>query len=134
RATCSIARVLVEIAGKRPLLLWLDDPAELSAETLALFAALPRLAPSLRMMVVTTARPEALGNPAAIAGVRALRSAFETEFLAVPPLDSLTTSAMVRAAHPIDSALALQIALDSGGIPFDALERLFALAKRGRLE
>ena len=133
RATSSIARVLFEIAGKLPLLLWLDDPAELSPETLSLFAALPSLAPCLRMMVVTTARPEALGNAAAIASVRALRSTFETEFLAVPPLDSLTTSAMLRAAHPIDSALALQIALDSQGIPFEALERLFALAKRGRV-
>jgi hypothetical protein len=84
-------------------------------------------------MVVTTACPEELGKSTAVASIHALRTSLETEFLAVPPLDSLTTSAMLRASHPIDSALALQIALDSGGIPLDALERLFALAKRGRV-
>jgi serine/threonine protein kinase len=128
-----LLRVLAEVAGTRPLLLWLDDPSELSPETLSMLAALPRHAPSLRVMVVTTARPELLGKPAALATVRALRASLDTEFLAVPPLDSLTTSAMLRAAHPIDSALALSIALDSGGIPLDALERLVALAKRGRV-
>jgi eukaryotic-like serine/threonine-protein kinase len=133
RTGLSILRVLVEIAGTRPLLLWLDDPAELSAETLAMLAALPRHAPALRLMVVTTARPEALGKSSAVACVRSLRASLETEFVPVPPLDSLTTSAMLRAAHSIDSALALRIALDSGGVPLDALERLFALAKRGRV-
>jgi hypothetical protein len=133
RTGLSILRVLVEIAGTRPLLLWLDDPAELCAETLSMLAALPRHAPTSRIMVVTTARPEALGKPSAVACVRSLRASLETEFVAVPPLDSLTTSAMLRAAHAIDSALALQIALDSGGVPLDALERLFALARRGRV-
>jgi eukaryotic-like serine/threonine-protein kinase len=133
RTGLSILRVLVEIAGTRPLLLWLDDPAELCVETLAMLAALPRHAPTLRLMVVTTARPEALGKASAVACVRSLRGSLETEFLPVPPLDSLTTSALLRAAHPIDSALALQIALDSGGVPLDALDRLFALAKRGRI-
>jgi hypothetical protein len=125
--------VLVELAGSRPLLLWLDDPSQLCPETLSVLAALPRQAPSLRVMVVTTACPEELGKSTAVASIHALRTSLETEFLAVPPLDSLTTSAMLRASHPIDSALALQIALDSGGIPLDALERLFALAKRGRV-
>ncbi len=133
QAGLAILRVLVEIAGTRPLLLWLDDPSELCPETLSMLAALPRHAPSLRVMVVTTARPEALGKPSALAAVHALRASLDTEFLAVPPLDSLTTSAMLRAAHPIDSALALSIALDSAGIPLDALERLFTLAKRGRV-
>jgi hypothetical protein len=133
RTGLSILRVLVQIAGTRPLLLWLDDPAELSAETLSMLAALPRHAPSFRIMVMTTARPEELSKSAAVASIHAFRASLETEFLAVPPLDSLTTSAMLRASHPIDSALALQIALDSGGIPLDALERLFTLAKRGRV-
>jgi serine/threonine protein kinase len=133
RTGLAVLRVLAEIAGEQPLLLWLDDPGELSSETLSMLAALPRHAPSLRIMVVTTASPEALGRPAAVASVRTLRAYLDTEFLPVPALDSLTTSAMLRAAHPIDSALALQIALDSGGIPLDALERLFTLAKRGRI-
>jgi serine/threonine protein kinase len=133
RTGAAILRVLSEIAGTRPLLLWLDDPAEFCSETLAMFAALPRQAPCLKLMVVTTARAEALAEPAALASVRALRATLETDFANVPPLDSLTTSAMLRAAHPIDSALALQIALDSAGIPLAALERLYALAKRDRL-
>ena len=133
RTGAAILRVLAQIAGTRPLLLWLDDPTNLCPETLAMFAALPRHAPSLRLMVVTTARPDALAKPTALASVRALRASLETHFTSVSPLDSLTTSAMLRAAHPIDSALALQIALDSAGIPLSALERLYALAKRGRL-
>jgi serine/threonine protein kinase len=133
KTAASILRVLVELAGSRPLLLWLDDPSQLCPETLSVLAALPRQAPSLRVMVVTTACPEELGKSTVVASIHALRTSLETEFLAVPPLDSLTTSAMLRASHPIDSALALQIALDSGGIPLDALERLFALAKRGRV-
>jgi hypothetical protein len=133
RTSASILRVLVEIAGTRPLLLWLDDPTEFCPETLTMLAMLEQHAPELKVMVVTTARPESLAKPSALASVRALRASLETDFAPVPTLDSLTTSALVRAAHPIDSALALQIALDSGGVPFDALERLYALAKRGRL-
>jgi serine/threonine protein kinase len=133
RAGAAILRVLVEIAGRLPLLLWLDDPRDLCAETLAMFAALPQHAPDLKLMVVTTSRPEALAEPATLASVRTLRSTLETVFANVPALDSLTTSAMLRAAHPIDSALALSIALDSAGVPLAALERLYALAKRGRV-
>ena len=133
RTALCLLRVLQEMAGNRPLVLWLDDPTELCSETLTMLGALPRHAPALKILVVTTARPETLGKPAATTTVRALRASLETEFLAVPSLDSLTTSAMLRATHPIDSALALQIALDSEGIPLDALSRLFALAKRGRV-
>ena len=126
-------RVLDEMAGQRPLVLSLEDPTELSPETLAMLGALPRSAPGLRVVVLLTARPETLGRPAATSAIRAIRASLETEFITVPTLDSLTTSAMLRASHPIDSALALQIALESGGVPLDALTRLFALAKRGRV-
>jgi eukaryotic-like serine/threonine-protein kinase len=124
---------LQDLAGQRPLVLWLDDISRLTSPTLAVLASLARAEPAPRVFVIATARPETLGQSAANDVVCLLLGAMRTEFLRVSPLDSLSTSAMLRAALPIDPALALQIALESGGVPLMALGKLHALARKGKV-
>lgn len=127
------ARVLAAIAAERVLVLWLDDLTELGVETLALLRALPVLAPALRVLVLTTARPETLAGGAAECAREALASAFELETLPVAPLEERSAAAMLRAAHPLSPELALELARASRGVPLDALQRLHALAREGKL-
>lgn len=122
------ARVLSAIAGDRVIVLWLDDPSELGAETLALLGALPHLAPALRVLLLTTARPATPSQEPAAAAIRALSIAFEVSTLPIGPLEEDATAAMLRAAHPIAAELSLELARASGGVPLDALQRLHALA------
>jgi hypothetical protein len=83
--------------------------------------------------VVATIRPEMLAQRVVADAIGILQTSLHAELMRVPALDSLTTSAMLRAALPISPALALQIALESGGVPLDALMRLHGLARRGRV-
>jgi hypothetical protein len=129
----ALLRVLYELADGRPLLLWLDNLTHVSHLTRTLLTALPRKEPSLRLLIVTTVRPECLRDPTVADAIGALQASLRTNMVRVPALDSLTTSAMLRAALPIDPALALQIALDSGGVPLDGLQRLYAFARRCRV-
>ena len=125
--------MLSAIAGDRVIVLWLDDLSELGVETLALLGALPHLAPTLRVLLLTTARPETPSEATAAASIRALSLAFELSSLPIGPLEEHATAAMLRAAHPIAPELSLELARASGGVPLDALQCLHALAHAGKL-
>jgi hypothetical protein len=129
----SFARVLSVIADGRTLVLWLDELCELRAETVDLLAALPRLAPTLRVLLLLTSRPEALDDVGPASALRTLAEGFEFTTLHVPPLDVPVAAAMLRAAHPIEPELALALARESGGVPLAGLQRLHALALAGKL-
>jgi hypothetical protein len=126
------ARVLSVIADDRTLVLWLDELCELRAETVELLAALPRLAPALRVLLLLTARPGALDEVGSASALRRLASGFEFSTLHVTPLDVPVAAAMLQAAHPIEPELALELARESGGVPLSGLQRLHALARAGK--
>lgn len=125
-------RLLYQLVAPQPLVLWLDDPAHLRQETLAWLSALPDAQPPLRVLVVATLRAEA-PSARTLEAVRVLRDRLHAAMLQVGPLDTLTTSALVSAALPIDASVALKLALQSAGNPLNALERLHSLAGQGRI-
>jgi eukaryotic-like serine/threonine-protein kinase len=125
-----LIRVLGAVARGRPLLLWLDDLAAITPVAWSVLLRAPELDPRLRFVLATTSRAEALEEPALGRTARALDAALPTEYVRVPPLDPLTTAELIRAAHPIEPALALKLALESDGIPLAALTRLYAVATR----
>jgi hypothetical protein len=126
-----LARVLSVIANERVLVLWLDELTELGAPTRALLGALPELAPALRVMLLTTARPDTLDGTAS--SFRALAPAFELSILPVTPLEEEAAAVMLRATHPVNPELARELARASGGVPLEALQRLHGLARQGKL-
>jgi hypothetical protein len=128
-----LQRVVHQLAGRHCLVLWLDDLATLSAETLAWLEALPEQRPGLRMLIVGTFRPDTLSVPKTARAVQLLRDKLQATTLQVGALDTVTTSALVSAALSVEPGEALRLALQSGGNPLDALERLCALAASGRL-
>ena len=128
-----LLRVFAALSQGRPLVVWLDDIAAITSETWATFAKARELAPELGLLLVLTARDEALGAPAIQRALRELERCCPVESLAVPPLDLPATTALLGAAHPLDPALAREVARESEGIPLAALSRLHALARRGRL-
>jgi hypothetical protein len=130
-AACA-ARVLSAIAADRTLVLWLDELCEFRAETVEVLAALPRLAPNLRVLLLMTARPESLADTAAASALRRLASAFELSTLHVAPLEASAAAAMLQAAHPIEPQRALELARESEGVPLEALQRLHALVRAGK--
>jgi len=128
----AIHRLVHQLAGRHPLVLWLDDPTHLRSESIEFIAGLPVREPALRVLVVATLRADSAISPAGARAVQALREGLRASTLQVGSLDTLTTAALVSAALPVDPSVALKIALQSAGNPLDALERLHALAGHGR--
>jgi serine/threonine protein kinase/DNA-binding NarL/FixJ family response regulator len=128
----AIHRLVHQLAGRHPILLWIDDLTHLRSESIDFMAALPKREPALRVLIVATLRPDSAISPAGARAVQALRDGLRASTLQVGPLDTLTTAALVSAALPVDPSLALKLALQSAGNPLDALERLHALAGHGR--
>jgi DNA-binding CsgD family transcriptional regulator len=128
-----LQRVVQQLAGRHCLVLWLDDLTSLSAETLAWLEALPEQRPGLRMLIIATLKPEALAVPKTARAVQLLRDHLHATTLQVGALDTVTTSALVSAALSVEASVALKLALQSGGNPLDALERLCSLAASGRV-
>jgi serine/threonine protein kinase len=126
-----LVRVLAALAGARPLVIWLDDLAALAPESWAALVRAPQDAPALSFLLVGTARAEGLAEPRVARSLRSLKLALPTEFMRVTPLDARETSALLRAAHPIDQRLAAEISAESAGIPLEALARLYAAARAG---
>jgi hypothetical protein len=131
RSVPALLRVLHAVSEGRPILLWLDDPKHVGAATRALLRQVAHNEPALSMVVITTVQPEAFRDSTVADMIGTLRASLPTRLMRVPALDSLTMSAMLQAALPMDPALALRIALDSDGVPLDGLRRLYTFVRRG---
>jgi eukaryotic-like serine/threonine-protein kinase len=130
-----IRRVFERIGKQRPILLWMDDIHHASANTIEGLLALHRDTPRLGLLVVATARSEAVAaDPTATALInRALRE-LPSERLEVTPLTPQHTHALLREALPLDDAAVVEAAARSKGNPLFALQLLHAWAGGGHLE
>jgi serine/threonine protein kinase/DNA-binding NarL/FixJ family response regulator len=128
----AIHRIVHQLTGRHPLVLWIDEPSHLRSESIDFIAGLPVREPALRVLVVATMRADSAMSATGARAVHALREGLRASTLQVGALDTLTTAALVTAALPVDPSVALKIALQSAGNPLDALERLHALAGHGR--
>ena len=130
-----IRRVLERIGRDRPILLWLDDFHHAPPNTYDGLSKIRREAKALRMLVIATARLEALvGDPLVERRLEALRRTFGGPRLPLSPLDVADTHALLRSALPLDDRALHEAEARSKGNPLFALQLLHMWAATGGLE
>jgi tetratricopeptide (TPR) repeat protein len=127
--------VLKRIAGKRPLLFWLDDLHVAPQSTFEALAGLHEEETSRRIVWVATVRSEdvQLETPAAEL-LRELTARLNGEVIEINPLGPESTAALLRASLPLDEEAVAEATKRSRGNPLFALQQLHAWALGGSLE
>ncbi|GAC1394034.1 MAG: hypothetical protein NVSMB47_02400 [Polyangiales bacterium] len=130
-----IKRVLERIGRDRPILMWLDDFHNAPPNTYEGLIKIRRESPTLRMLLIVTARHEALvGDPQIERRLEVLRRTFGGPKLPLAPLDVADTQALLRSALPLDERALREAEERSKGNPLFALQLLHAWAANGGLE
>jgi eukaryotic-like serine/threonine-protein kinase len=131
----AVARRLLErIGADRPIMIWFDDLHFTSANTFETLGRLKREAPKLRLLIIATARSEALETDLdAAVRMEALRADWGGRVLDLQPLGAEETEVLLRATLPLrENAVAAAVA-QSRGNPLFALQLLHAWAGGGYL-
>jgi serine/threonine protein kinase/tetratricopeptide (TPR) repeat protein len=131
----TIRRVLEKVGERRPLLLWLDDLHLASERAFELLSKLRQDAPLLRILMVATARSEALAVDAnALARLEALRHLYSGRVIELRPLSPGDTEMLLRSSLPLEAAAVKRATARSRGNPLFALQLLHAWAASNRLQ
>ena len=126
-----IKRVLEKIGRERPILLWLDDLHHAPPSTADALAKIRRDSANLRLMIIASARDEALvADPAIERWVESLRHAFGGPRMNILPLDRSDTHTLLRMSLPVDDFTIQEAESRSNGNPLFALQILHAWAAR----
>jgi len=127
--------VMRKLAGKRPLLLWLDDLHHAGQATFEGLLKMHENETDQRMVLIATVREEDvhLGTPAA-ERLRHLRERLDGVVVDVPPLGPETTCELLQRSLPLDEEAVQEAARRSRGNPLFALQQLHAWALGGNLE
>jgi tetratricopeptide (TPR) repeat protein len=129
-----IKKVLERISRDRPVLMCLDDLHHASPNTFEVLSRLRRDAPDLPLLVVATARNEALATDLdAALRMEAMRAAWNGKVIDLKPLGTDDTEALLRTALPLDDAAVKRAVEQSRGNPLFALQLLYAWAGGGYL-
>ncbi|EYF05378.1 serine/threonine-protein kinase [Chondromyces apiculatus] len=129
-----IRKTLERVGRDRPVLIWLDDLHYASQSTFDSLMTLHRDSPMLGLMVVATARSEAVEtDPAAAARLEEILKGWSGERLDVAPLNAAQMNTLLRETLPLDEAAAEAAATRSKGNPLFALQLLHAWAGGGHL-
>jgi len=127
-------RVLERLAADRPLLVWFDDLHLTSTNTFEMLSRLRRDVPSLRLMIVATARSESLETDLdAAVRMEALRSEWSGHVIELSPLGSEDTEVLLQSTLPLKDAAVQSVVAQSRGNPLFALQLLHAWAGGGYL-
>lgn len=130
-----IRRVLERIGRERPILLWLDDVHHAPPATFEGLVRIIREVPKLRLLVVATARQEALvGDRGIDRRLDAMRRALGGPRIKLGALEPAETHALLRSALPLDDRALHEAQTRSKGNPLFALQLLHAWAATGGLE
>jgi serine/threonine protein kinase len=130
-----IRKTLEHIGEHRPILLWMDDLHLASPTTFEGLRVLEREAQRLGMLVVATARDEAVEtDPNASRMLDDILRAYGGEVMRVSPLDESQTFALLRETLPLDDAAATEAAARAKGNPLFALQLLYAWAQGGHFQ
>lgn len=130
-----IVKTLERIGKEKPILLWMDDLHHAGPATFEGLSRVHREAKGLRILVVATARSEAVeADPAANAALENALKEWNGERMDVQPLSPAQTHALLRETLPLDDAAVAEAALRSKGNPLFALQLLHAWAMGGHLE
>lgn len=130
-----VARKMLERIGEqKPILIWFDDLHLTSANTFDMLARLHRDAPKLRMLIVATARSEALETDLdAALRMEAMRAEWKGKVFDLIPLGANETQALLRATLPLHDDAVVAATMQSRGNPLFALQLLHAWAGGGYL-
>jgi serine/threonine protein kinase/tetratricopeptide (TPR) repeat protein len=129
-----IRRVLEKIGHDRPIMIWFDDLHWSSANTFEMLARLRREMPRVRLMLVATARSEALETDLdAALRMEAMRSDWSGKVIELKPLATDETEALLRATLPLNDSAVHSALAQSRGNPLFALQLLHAWAGGGYL-
>ena len=130
-----IRHVLERIAATgRPLMLWLDDLHLASANAFAGLAALHRETQSLPMLMLATAREEALmADATASTRLTSLSATIPSTTLILPRLPESETRELLRASLPLAPEAETAAMERSQGNPLFALQLVHAWASGGHL-
>lgn len=127
-------RVLERIGKDRPIFIWLDDLHLTSANTFETLGRLHRDAPKLRILILATARSEALETDLdAALRMEALRADWKGKVFEIKPLSSDETNALLKATLPLHDDAVSTAAAQSRGNPLFALQLLHAWSGGGYL-
>jgi hypothetical protein len=130
-----IRRVLERIAADRPVLVWFDDLHLASPNTFEMLARLRRDATELSIMIVATARSEALETDLdAALRMEAMRSDWNGKVIELKLLDALDTDELLRATLPLNDDAVARASEQSRGNPLFALQLVHAWAGGGYLK
>ncbi len=130
-----IRYTLRRIAGRRPLLFFLDDLHHASETTFEGLMRIHRDEPDIRIVMVGTVRSEDVQIGAPVAElIRQLREAMSGDVLDVRPMKSDETMQLLAASLPLDEASIVEAAKRSRGNPLFALQQLHAWALAGQME
>lgn len=130
-----VRRALAHIGKDRPILLWLDDLHHASQTTFDGLMQIHKDAPNLGLLVIATARGEAVeADPAAAARLEETLAAWNGERITIDPMDAPQMHTLLRETLPLDDAAMIEAAARSKGNPLFALQILHAWAMGGHLE
>lgn len=125
-------RTLERIGSDRPILIWFDDLHLTSANTFETLSRLKRDATNLRILMLATARSEALETDLdAAVRMEALRAEWGGRVLDLSPLGQEETEVLLRATLPLTSSAIAAAVAQSRGNPLFALQLLHAWAGGG---
>ncbi|MGZ3477628.1 MAG: protein kinase domain-containing protein, partial [Polyangiales bacterium] len=130
-----IRRVLERIGRDRPILLWLDDVHHAPPATFEGLSKIARELPKLRMLVIATARQEALvGDRILERRLETMRRSLGGPRVRLAPLDTPDVRSLLRSSLPLDDRALHEAEMRSKGNPLFALQLLHAWAATGGLE
>jgi tetratricopeptide (TPR) repeat protein len=130
-----IRRVLERIAKDRPVLVWFDDLHLASPNTFEMLARLRRDATELRILIVATARSEALETDLdAALRMEAMRTDWNGKVTELKLLDAPDTDELLRATLPLNDDAVARASEQSRGNPLFALQLVHAWAGGGYLK
>jgi eukaryotic-like serine/threonine-protein kinase len=130
-----LRRVLERLARERPLLLWFDDLHFASPNTFETIGRIHRDSPKLRILIVATARSEALETDIdAALRMEAMRTEWNGKVMELKPLAAEDTDELLRATLPLHDGAVARASAQSRGNPLFALQLLHAWAGGGYLK
>jgi serine/threonine protein kinase/tetratricopeptide (TPR) repeat protein len=131
----TVFAILSKIGRARPILLWLDDLHLASGRTFETVAKLRQEMLTLRILMVATARSEALAvDTEAVARLETLRHLYGGRVIDLRPLSPPDTEELLLSSLPLEEAAVKRATARSRGNPLFALQLLHAWAASNRLQ
>ena len=129
-----IRKVMEKIGRDRPILMWADDLHHASPNTFSVLRRLLHEASGFRLLVIATARSEALGTDLdAALRMESARAEWNGKVMDLRPLGAEATDALLRSSLPLHDDAVARARQQSRGNPLFALQLLHAWAGGGYL-